>query len=455
MGGIWAKNGGIYVGYAAEWLEGPPPPVKPERLLAYSDDRHIVTFGPNGSGKSRRLLLPNLVRLTDWSMLVVDPKGDLAAMTAAYRQKQGSKIVILNPFRVHDWKSHGYNPIAALDPKSEDFPDDALGLAEAIIRVGGHEPHWGESAQELIAALIMYSRLTGENGGSFQHVRQLLGQSADDFGETAVKMGNAGTNFDCEELIIKSARFTEMDSENKELNSVISTALTQTRWLDSRPVKADLNGGAYDFSRMKREPTTVYLILPARRLATHSTWLRLMIASVLRSLIDDTRKPAVPSLLMLDEFAQLGHLPVIENMLALMRGYGVKLWAVFQDLSQAQAIYDKRWESFLSNAGVLQAFAPQDMTTAEYLSTRTGTTTRNALSYSQGSDIDSMMASSETLSAAPVSVPVMLPQELRSMDDGFSVLFTHRIKGVVRTYFPWPQTELPHMRDICALDPSE
>ena len=97
---------------------------------------HIVTFGPNGSGKSRRLLLPNLVRLTDWSMLVVDPKGDLAAMTAAYRQKQGSKIVILNPFRVHDWKSHGYNPIAALDPKSEDFPDDALGLAEA------YHPSW-------------------------------------------------------------------------------------------------------------------------------------------------------------------------------------------------------------------------------------------------------------------------------------------------------------------------
>lgn len=60
----------------------------------------------------------------------------------------------------------------------------------------------------------------------------------------------------------------------------------------------------------------------------------------------------VPVLLMLDEFAQLGPLLVIENNLAMMRGYGVKLWAVFQDLSQAQAIYKERWESCLGNAGV-------------------------------------------------------------------------------------------------------
>ncbi|MGH7072321.1 MAG: hypothetical protein ACREFO_20240 [Acetobacteraceae bacterium] len=55
--------------------------------------------------------------------------------------------------------SHGYNPVAALDPEHEDFPDDALGLAEAMTRVEGREPHWAASAQDLICALIMFSRL--------------------------------------------------------------------------------------------------------------------------------------------------------------------------------------------------------------------------------------------------------------------------------------------------------
>jgi hypothetical protein len=46
-----------------------------------------------------------------------------------------------------------------------------------------------------------------------------------------------------------------------------------------------------------------------------------------------------------------------------------------------------------------------------------------------------------------------LRQRDRNMDDGFSVLFSHRTKGTVRSYIPYP-TELPHLREICALDPS-
>src|ERR1019366_8357126 len=263
----------------------------------------------------------------------------------------------------------------------------------------------------------------------------------------------AGVANDCEELIVKSGRFREITPDNKELNSILSTALTQPRWLDSRPIKADLVRGAYDFGRMKQEPTTVYLILPARRLGTHSTWLRLMIASVLRPLMIDTRKPKVPVLFMLDEFAQLGHLPVIENNLAMMRGYGVKLWAVFQDLSQAHAIYKERWESFLGNAGVLESFAAQDVVTAEYLSKRTGQSTRAVLSYGLNREAGSSAPGGDSTSVSQAGVPLMLPQDLRNMDDGFSVLFSHRTKGTVRSYIPYP-TELPHLREICALDPS-
>ncbi len=450
---LWATDDGVYFGYACDHSEGKPPVFDPRMVLPYVGDRHIVTLGPNGSGKSRRLLLPNLARLPNWSILVVDPKGDLATMTASYRANRGNKIVMLNPFDVLGLGSLGFNPVAALDPKSDDFPDDALGLAEALVRVQGQEPHWSESAQDLLAALIMYSRLTEAGGGSLGHVRAQLGKPASEFRELVGEMMIAGARHRCEELTVKAGRFSEINSENKELNSVISTALTQTRWLDSRPIKADLASGAYDFGRMKQEPTTVYLILPARRLGTHSTWLRLMIAAVLRPLMIDTRKPKVPVLFMLDEFAQLGHLPVIENNLAMMRGYGVKLWAVFQDLSQAHAIYKERWESFLGNAGVLQSFAPQDVVTADYLSKRTGQNTRAVLSYGMSQQAGGNAPAGGNTSISQAALPLMLPQDLRNMDDGFSVLFSHRTKGTVRSYIPYP-TELPHLREIWPLDPS-
>lgn len=69
-----------------------------------------------------------------------------------------------------------------------------------------------------------------------------------------------------------------------------------------------------------------------------------MVTSVLLPLLRSVENAKVPVLFMLDEFAQLGPMPVIENNLALMRGYGLKLWPVFQDLAQAKALYKERWE---------------------------------------------------------------------------------------------------------------
>jgi type IV secretion system protein VirD4 len=63
---------------------------------------------------------------------------------------------------------------------------------------------------------------------------------------------------------------------------------------------------------------------------------------------------------------------VIENNVALMRGYGLKLWLILQDLAQIQSLYKTRWESFIGNAGVVQSFAPQDVTTRDYLSNLSG-----------------------------------------------------------------------------------
>lgn len=365
---MWDRNGGIYFGYGVNATEGAGAREVGQQIR-YVGDRHIMTIGPNGSGKSRRVLLPNIAILKDWSVVVVDPKGTLAQMTAADRPG----AVILNPFDTFGLASHGHNPVAALDPASDDFPDDALGLAEAMIRVEGREPHWASSAQDLVAALIMFSRLTQPGGGGLGHVRECLGRRYDEFRDTITNMIAVAKRKKCPELAVKAGRYAEITDESRELNSILSTALTQTRWLDSRPIKRDLaKESVVDFARLKQEPATVYLTFPARRLGTHSTWLRVMIASIIQPLMKDTSKPKVPVLLMLDEYPALadGGFAVIEKNMAMFREYGIKLWTVWQDLSQAERLYGKGWESFVANAGVLQSFAPQDVVTAEYLSKR-------------------------------------------------------------------------------------
>jgi type IV secretion system protein VirD4 len=210
----------------------------------------------------------------------------------------------------------------------------------------------------------------------------------------------------------------------------------QTDWLDSPEVCADLKKGAFDFATIKDVPTTIYLVLPPEYLASHGTWLRIMVSSILRPLLRSVEGRAVPVLFMLDEFAQLGHMEMIEDNYALMRGYGVKLWTIFQDLNQAKILYKDRWESFISNAGIVQAFAPQDMTTRKYLSDLADERMTWIDKESKSSHVSGVNVSGGT-STAPTNIkePLMYPYELGQMQQGQSVLFTAR-GHVLRSYFP-------------------
>jgi type IV secretion system protein VirD4 len=59
---------------------------------------------------------------------------------------------------------------------------------------------------------------------------------------------------------------------------------------------------------------------------------------------------------LLDECAQLGALPQLRTALTLLRGYGVTVWSLWQDLSQLKHLYPTDWETVLNNSAVVQAF---------------------------------------------------------------------------------------------------
>jgi type IV secretion system protein VirD4 len=409
-------------------------PAKPGegRALDYDGERHLLLFGPNGSGKGTRLLVPNLLRLKDRSIVVVDPKGELTAITADYRRTLG-EVVVLNPFDVLGLGGGGFNPLAALDPDASTFVDDATGLGEALIQVEEKEPHWSESAKSLLTALIMWevqSAKIENRPPLLENVRRMLTEpneyERDDQGRskpikglraTALKMAAMG-GFEIESLIGRFLR------DSDEIASIHSTADRQTAWMLSPLMRANLAKNDIDFADLKKRPITVYLILPAERMRTHSVWLRLVIVSALRALY---RPGGLPTLFMLDEFAQLGHLAPVEDAFGLVRGYGVQLWPVLQDLNQLKALYKDRWETFVGNAGVVQGFAPNDLTTAEWMSRRAGDTTVTAASYNKGDAQSSAghgsMSQSSGLGYSQARRPLFLPQELMDFSTGSGLLW--------------------------------
>src|SRR5690606_10773397 len=67
--------------------------------------------------------------------------------------------------------------------------------------------------------------------------------------------------------------------------------------------------------------------------------------------------------------------------MGLMAGYGLQLWPILQDIHQLRSLYGKNAGTFLSNAGVLQAFGVNDYDTADMLSKTMG---RETISYETG-----------------------------------------------------------------------
>ena len=120
-------------------------------------------------------------------------------------------------------------------------------------------------------------------------------------------------------------------------------------------------------------------------------------------------------------------------------------------MHQVEDIYEKRWGSFVANAGVLQTFAPRDAATAQFLSDMAGQKTAEIVGYQSNLNVETGRAQTESLNYGKAAVPEMLPQEFMRLDMGFTALFSHKTKGLVFSYLPDPSD----MRGIhkCALLP--
>ena len=440
------KGGGIPLGWlwSPELLDKQGPNHWGPRLT-YTGDRHLITVAPSRAGKGTTTIIPSLLEYPA-SAIVIDPKGQNAAVTAERRRADlGHKVFCLNPFGVHTgapWNlpRHAFNPLSVIDRFSENFIADVHALSEALIVTEGKDPHWSNSARDLVAALILYVLSTEGEEQTLGRVRQLLTrghEKHESFWEFMEHISKTGPSY----VRQKAARFA---LKSNDIHAVVSTAMTQTSFLDDPAIVESLKESSFRFADLKAEGVTVYLILPSRYIEAYSRWLRLFIVTALNEL---TATPKVggrlPVLFLLDEFAQLGHLAAIESAMGMAAGYGIQLWPILQDLNQAKHLYGERWETFLANAGITQYATPNDNMTADYISKRAGQRTAQvrAVSVREISIRESTGGfSGASDSFNEVGVPLLTTGNLFGFDSAKSLLFAAGLQ------FPIIARRLPYHR---------
>ena len=289
-----------------------------------------------------------------------------------------------------------FNPLDALDPTNEETIDEAGRIADAVVVIHeSNDPFWDESARAMVKGLILHVLTAPQYEGrrNLVTVRKLITrgdweavEALRDAGEKDIPPAHGllwtgmANNRVFDDLIAGIGdSFTNMLLNSpKQFESVLQVANRNTDFIDSPPMQRCLEVSDFQLSELKTLPQglSVYLCLPQRYMNTHYRWLRMMIALTVTEMEKVRGRPVTghPVLMVLDEFAGLKRMEVIEYAVAQIAGYGVKLFFVLQSLEQLKAVYKDNWETFLANSGLKVFFNLEDHFSRDYVSKLIGET---------------------------------------------------------------------------------
>ena len=336
--------------------------------VLHTGDGHLITLARTGAGKGVGCIIPALLRYPG-PAIVIDPKGENYQVTARRRRELGQKVLLLDPFGVTGEETGALNPLDLIDHRSPEAVDSAAQLAELIVtKQHTQDPFWDSRAYSLITTMLLFVA-SGRPPvlRNLQEMHYLLNQTNEDIDFTfkeilksplpAVRQGGS----------IKST------AEAKVWASILSTAQSHTDFLRSAGAQATLGRSTIDLQAITRgDPISIYVVVPPEKLESHGKLLRLWIGVMMAAITQRSRRPELPTLFILDEAAQLGPLKQLRQAITLLRGYGLRTWSFWQDLSQLQMLYPHDWKTMINNCEVLQAFGFANARVARDGAERTG-----------------------------------------------------------------------------------
>lgn len=367
---------------ACDWKGGGNLPVH------YRGSGHALTVAPTGSGKGATAIIPNALRYP--YLFLVDVGGETSAVAVKAWRMRGYDVAMLNPWGLHagePWNlpSHGFNPVAVLDPASPTFASDADLLAEMLVtrsgREDGNAAYFKDEAQSVFAALLMHIR-TAEPAHR-QNLLTLRAYVTADADAWDALLEALAANPAARKIKEESAALLRRDAQApKELSAILSTMKQDTNWISDPVLEATLSSNDFDLAPLKGRDAggkklrgcVRSVIIPLEYIETHAALARLVIATAIWTM--QRGRPARKRVLfMLDEFPALKRMNRIAGGLATLRKYRVWLWLICQNVGQLRDLYGPGWETIVSNCGLRQFFGAWDVETANYVSRLCGRTT--------------------------------------------------------------------------------
>lgn len=376
--------------------------------VGVDDNRHVLVVGGTRGGKGVSIIVPNLLRWPG-SLVVIDPKGE-NAMVAARRRGRGSnyskglgqKVLLLDPF--HEVRTPqddfsdlrvGFNPLDAVIAAGHEAVGEAGRIADAmIVSEASNDPFWEESGRSLLKSIILHVASSPDYSAArnLVTVRKLIAEGKVELRRLIAMNDEEGRAPSAHALLFTEMTrntayggvvsgagewFGELERKGeKTFVSIMQVVRTNTEFIEGGMMESCLSRSGFSLRDLKNPgaAASLFLCLPQRYMETHFRWLR-MVATLITSELERVQeKPKYPLLMVLDEFAALKRMRVIENAAAQLAGFGVRMMFVVQTLAQLKDVYKDNWETLVANAGTRIFFCNDDQFTRDYASRLVGET---------------------------------------------------------------------------------
>jgi type IV secretion system protein VirD4 len=373
---------GVYVG---SWIDRRGR----QHYLRHSGPEHVLCYAPTRSGKGVGLVVPTLL---SWphSAFVTDIKGELWSLTAGWRSAgAGNRVLRFEPSAREG--TARWNPLDELRLRTAHEVADVQNLATLLVDPDGKglESHWQKTAQALLVGVILHVMYRAEAGLTRATLADVDYALADPQRPAAQLWKEMAANQHLDgspHPAVATAGRDMLDRPEEEAGSVLSTAKSYLALYRDPVVTQNTSRSDFCLRDLMHAdtPTTLYLVTQPTDKDRLRPLVRTLVNLTLRALADrlefqDGQPKAVYKhrlLLMLDEFVAMKRLPILQESLAYVAGYGIKAYLICQDIEQLKSSEGYgRDETITSNCHVQVALPPNRLETAEHLSRLTGQTT--------------------------------------------------------------------------------
>jgi type IV secretion system protein VirD4 len=411
-----------------------------DRFLTVRDFTHILTVAPAGSGKGVGSVILNLLHYRG-NTLVFDPKGENFRETHRHRRAAfGHRIIRLDPTGMHG-PGDTFNPFDLLNPARNDFVESCRDVASMmVVRTGKeHDTHFLDACEIVCMSIIAFicSCVADRAKRNFSTFRMIVSSPKNYADALEVMRGRPECQGVIELLGHQLGWF-----QGKELGSVFTTLHRMTGFLDSPMIAANTASTSFPINILKTGEADAFLVVPPPMMTALAPLVRLWLGCFTRLFTQDDPSERRKLLVIVDEAAVLGRQKAIEEGITLMRGYGLRIWLIFQSLAQAQACFGENAQTVLDNLTTQHYFCISSLETAKTLSERIGDATllietiNKTFGQTQqlggGPNNQASRSTSRSITTAPHGRRLLQPNEILTLPDSVGLLF-HKNMHVIPT----------------------